>query len=99
MLARPSRSRDISYVAGAGGDGQQGVIAPLAGIAVVACALLWPVRRSRQMVESRSMVRGRVAGSAPACQARASNSRLTGRVDDVAPPEAAQEGTQGGWRL
>ena len=28
------------HVAGAGGDGQQRVIAPLAGIAVVACALL-----------------------------------------------------------
>ena len=35
-LAQPGHQ----HVAGAGGDGQQRVIAPLAGIAVVACALL-----------------------------------------------------------
>ena len=40
MLARPSRSRAHQHVAGAGGNGQQRVIAPLAGIAVVAGALL-----------------------------------------------------------
>ena len=45
------------------------------------------------------MVRGPSPGPAPACQARASNSRLTRELTDVAPPEAAQEGAQGGWRL
>ena len=39
-------------------------------------------------------------GSAPAAQARASSSRLTPvQLADVAPPEAAQKGPQGGWRL
>ena len=40
VLARPSLSRAISTSAGTGGDGQQGVIAPLAGVAVVAGPLL-----------------------------------------------------------
>ena len=43
------------------------------------------------------MVRGPSPGPAPACQARASNSRLTRSSWDVAPPEAAQEGAR--WRL
>ncbi len=41
------------------------------------------------------MVNGASPGPAPAAQARASSSQLV----DVAPPEAAQEGAQGGWRL
>ena len=52
------------------------------------------------MVESRSMVRGRVAGSGPSGpgpgqQLAAHAVELT----DMPPPEAAQEGPQGGWRL
>ena len=46
------------------------------------------------------MVNGRSPGPAPAAQARYSNSRLTPvRLADMAPPEAAQKGAQGGWRL
>ena len=46
------------------------------------------------------MVRGPSPGPAPAAQARASNSRLTEiQLADMAPPEAAQKGPQGGWRL
>ena len=43
---------------------------------------------------------GASPGPAPACHARASN-WLAHPVEltDVAPPEAAQEGAQGGWRL
>ena len=52
------------------------------------------------MVESRSIVRGAPPGPAPADQARASNSRPTPiQLTDVAPPEAARERPQGGWRL
>ena len=46
------------------------------------------------------MVNGPSPGPAPACQARASNSRLTRSSWRTWPPtEAAQEGSQGGWRL
>ena len=46
------------------------------------------------------MVNGPSPGPAPAAQARDSNSRLTPiQLADVAPPEAAQESSQGGWRL
>ena len=46
------------------------------------------------------MVNGPSPGPAPAAQAPASNSRLTPiQLPRVAPPEAAQEGPQGGWRL
>ena len=47
------------------------------------------------------MVRGPSPGPAPACQARASNSRLPGnRVDGRGPTgSCASEGAQGGWRL
>ena len=46
------------------------------------------------------MVNGASPGPAPAAQARDSSSRLTPvELTDVAPPEAAQEGAQGGWRL
>ena len=52
------------------------------------------------MVESRSMVNGASPGPAPAAQARASSSAAHPvQLTDVAPPEAAQEGAQGGWRL
>ena len=56
------------------------------------------------MVESKSMVNGPSPGPAPAAQARDSNSRLTrSQLADVAPPEAAQESSQGSlsqkWKL
>ena len=52
------------------------------------------------MVESRSMVRGESPGSGPsgpcACQQLAAHPV---ELTDMPPPEAAQEGAQGGWRL
>ena len=46
------------------------------------------------------MVNGPSPGPAPAAQARDSNSRRHPiQLADVAPPEAAQESSQGGWRL
>ena len=82
-----------------GGDGQQRVVAPLAGIAVVAGALLG---QSVGLADGGIEVDGerRVAGSGPSGpgpgqQLPAHPVELT----DVAPPEAAQEGAQGGWRL
>ena len=47
------------------------------------------------------MVNGPPPGPAPACHALASNWLAAHPVQlaDVAPPEAAQEGPQGGWRL
>ena len=72
------------HVAGAGGDGQQRVIAPLAGVApvsstgqAVAAGTLLGQAVVSQMVESRSMVKGASPGPAPAAQARTSSSRLT----------------------
>ena len=78
----PSRVRPAlpqpghEHLTGTGGDGQQGVITPLSGVAVVARPLLGqPVC----LADGGVQVDGRwsVAGSAPAAQARASNSRLT----------------------
>ena len=93
------RAGGHQHVAGAGGDGQQRVIAPLAGIAVVACALLG---QSVGLADGGVHVNGQgpVAGSRPGLpspgqQLAAHPVELT----DVAPPEAAQEGAQGGWRL
>ena len=87
------------HVAGAGGDGQQRVVAPLAGIAVVACALLG---QSVGLADGGIQVNGQgpVAGSRPVLpspgqQLAAHPVELT----DVAPPEAAQEGAQGGGSL
>ncbi len=45
------------------------------------------------------MVNGPSPGPAPADQARASSSRLTRSSWRTWPPETAQEGPQGGWRL
>ena len=45
------------------------------------------------------MVRGASTGPAPAARARASSSAHPIQLTDVAPPEAAQEDPQGGWRL
>ena len=94
-LAQPGHQ----HVSGAGGDGQQRVVAPLAGIAVVAGALLG---QSVGLADGGVQVNGQgpVAGSRPGLpspgqQLAAHPVELT----DVAPPEAAQEGAQGGWRL
>ena len=94
-LAQPGHQ----HLAGAGGNGQQRVIAAGAGIAVVACALLG---QSVGLADGRVQVNGQgpVAGSRPGLpspgqQLAAHPVELT----DLAPPEAAQEGAQGGWRL
>ena len=71
------------HVAGAGGDGQQRVIAPRTGVAGVLGQSVLADRRI-------SMVNGASPGPPPAFQTRASNSRLTRPVGG-APPEAAQE--------
>ena len=94
-LAQPGHQ----HLAGAGGNGQQRVIAAGAGIAVVARSLLG---QSIGLADGRVQVdgQGRVAGSGPSGpgpgqQLAAHAVKLT----DMPPPEAAQEGPQGGWRL
>ena len=94
-LAQPGHQ----HLAGAGGNGQQRVIAAGAGIAVVARSLLG---QSIGLADGRVQVdgQGRVAGSGPSGpgpgqQLAAHAVELT----DMPPPEAAQEGPQGGWRL
>ena len=94
-LAQPGHQ----HLAGASGHGQQRVIAPLAGVAMVACPLLGqPIG----LADGGVQVDGewRVAGSGssgpgPGQQLPAHPVQLT----DVAPPEAAQERPQGGGRL
>ena len=75
------------------------MVAPLAGIAVVACALLG---QSVGLADGGVQVNGQGPGAgsrpdlpSPGQQLAAHPVELT----DVAPPEAAQEGAQGGWRL
>ena len=94
-LAQPGHQ----HLAGAGGNGQQRVIAAGAGIAVVARSLLV---QSIGLADGRVQVdgQGRVAGSGPSGpgpgqQLAAHAVELT----DMPPPEAAQEGPQCGWRL
>ena len=87
------------HVAGAGGDGQQRVIAPLAGIAVVARPFLG---QTVGLVDGGVQVDGqrRVAGSRPSRPGPGQQLPAHPiQLADVAPPEAAQEGPQGGWRL
>ena len=64
------------HLAGAGGDGQQRVIAPLAGVAVATGAL---VAQSVGLADGGIEINGQraVAGPPPAAHARANNSRLT----------------------
>ena len=94
-LAQPGHQ----HVAGAGGDGQQRVIAPLAGVAMVSRPLLV---QSVGLADGRVQVDGewRVAGSRSglpcACQQLAAHPV---QLTDMAPAKAAQEGAQGGWRL
>ena len=94
-LAQPGHQ----HLAGAGGNGQQRVIAAGAGITVVARSL---PGQSLGLADGRVQVdgQGRVAGSGPSGpgpgqQLAAHAVELT----DMPPPEAAQEGPQGGWRL
>ena len=94
-LAQPGHQ----HLAGAGGDGQQRVIAPHTGVAVVAGALLG---QSVGLADRRINVDGEwcVAGSGtglpdPGQQLAAHPVQLA----DMAPPEAAQEGAQGGGSL
>ena len=94
-LAQPAHQ----HIAGSGGDSQQRVIAPLAGIAVVACPFLG---QSVGLADGGIEVDGkwraagsRPSGPSPGQQLPAHPVELT----DVAPPEAAQKGAQGGWRL
>ena len=87
------------HVSGSGGDGQQRVIAPLTGVAVMAGPLLGQsVGLADGGIEVDSQ--GCVAGSGPSRpgpgqQLAAHAVELT----DVAPAKTAQEGAQGGWRL
>ena len=94
-LAQPRHQ----HVAGAGGHGQQRVIAPLAGVAVVAGTLLGQtigLAAGGVQVDGQGPVAGSDPSSpGPGQQLPAHPIQLT----DVAPPEAAQEGPQGGWRL
>ena len=71
-LAQPSHQ----HVAGAGGNGQQRVIASLAGVAVIARPLLG---QTVCLADGGVQVDGQrpVAGSGPSRPGRASNSRLT----------------------
>ena len=94
-LAQPSHQ----HVAGSGGNGQQRVIAPLAGVAVVARPLLGQtvgLADGGVQVDGQRPVAGSGTGSpGPGQQLPADPIQLA----DVAPPETAQEGPQGGWRL
>ena len=96
MLARPSRRRANSTSPVPAGDGQQRVIAPRTGVAVVAGALLG---QSVGLADRRIKLDGEwcVAGSGtglpdPGQQLAAHPIQLA----DMAPPEAAQ-GRSPGW--
>ena len=94
-LAQPGHQ----HVAGAGGHGQQRVIAPLAGIAVVACALLGQtvgLADGGVQVDGQRPVAGSGTGGPGPCQQLPAHPV---QLTDMAPPEAAQERPQGGWRL
>ena len=94
-LAQPGHQ----HVAGSGGDGQQWVIAPRAGVVVVSRPFFV---QSIGLADGGVQVdgQGQVAGSGPsgpcACQQLAAHPV---ELTDMPPPETAQEGAQGGWRL
>ena len=99
MLARALPQPGQQHVAGAGGDGQQRVIAPGTGVAVVAGALLV---QSVGLADGGVQVDGEwcVAGSGPSRPGPGQQlAAHPVQLADVAPPEAAQEGAQGGRRL
>ena len=94
-LAQPRHQ----HVAGFGGDGQQRVISPLAGVVVAAGPLL---RQPVGLADGGIQVDGEwcVAGSGPG--GPRPGQQLPAhpvQLPRVAPPETAQEGPQGGWRL
>ena len=94
-LAQPGHQ----HVAGAGGDGQQRMVAPRTGVAVVAGALLGQtvgLADGGVQVNGQGRVAGSGAGLPGAGQQLAAHPV---QLADVAPPEAAQEGAQGGGRL
>ena len=86
------------HVAGAGGDGQQRVIAPGAGVAVMTRPLLGqPIGLADGGVQvdgQRPGAGSRTSRPGPGQQLAAHPVQLA----DMAPPEAAQEGAQGGGR-
>ena len=90
---------DHQHIAGAGGDGQQRVIAPLSGVTVVARSLLG---QSVCLADGGVQVDGQWPVAGPGPGGPGTGQQLPAhpvQLADVAPPEAAQEGTQGGWRL
>ena len=94
-LAQPGHQ----HLTGAGTDGQQRVIAPLAGVPVAAGALLGQavgLADGGVEVDGQGRVAGTSAGGpGPGQQFPADPVQLA----DVAPPEATQEGPQSGRRL
>ncbi len=94
-LAQPGHQ----HIPGASGHGRQRVIAPLAGVAVVAGTLLGQTiglaAGGIQVDGQRPVVRSRPSRPGLGQQLAADPIQLA----DMAPPEAAQEGPQGGWRL
>ena len=87
------------HVAGSCGDGHKRVIASLAGVVVAAGALLAQsvgLADGGVQVDGQRLIAGtRASGPGPRQQLPAHPIQLA----HVPPPEAAQEGPQGGWRL
>ena len=87
------------HLSGARGDGQQRVIAPLARVVVALRALLGQPKRLAEggvQVDGQRIIAGtRPSGPGPSQQLPAHPIQLA----HVAPPEAAQEGSQRGRRL
>ena len=94
-LAQPHHQ----HVAGVRGDGQQRVIAPLAGVTMATGALLAQsvgLADGGVQVDGQRLVAGPCAGGpGPRQQLPAHPIQLA----NMTPPEAAQKGPQGGWRL
>ena len=95
----PHRLTQEVAVAAGTGDGQQRVIAPRTGVAVVAGTLFG---QSAGLADRRIKVNGEwcVAGSGPSRPGPGQQlAAHPVQLADMAPPEAAQEGPQGGGRL
>lgn len=82
----------MEHVSSASGHRQEGVVAPYLGVGEPGPALVLEARRSGQMVESRSIVRGASPGPAPAL-AGSGRQLARDQIDlaDMAPGERAQE--------
>ena len=94
-LAQPRHQ----HGAGAGGNGQQRVIASLAGVAMVARPCLGQtigLADGGVQVDGQGRTVGAGTGGLGPCQQLPAHPI---QLADLAPPEAAQEGPQGGWRL